>query len=98
MLYGLETCVVTPHIGRILGGFHHRVSHRLTGRKPHQGRDNVWLYPLPEDAMVEAGLQDVETYTSRCHNTVTQFIVTRPIMNLCLAAERRQSSWVSRRW
>ena len=36
--------------------------------------------------MAEAGLQDVETYIYRRHNKVTQFILTRPITNLCLAA------------
>ena len=38
--------------------------------------------------MAEAGMQEVETYISRHQNTVTQFIATRPIMDLCLVAER----------
>ena len=33
MLYGLETWVMTPHIGRILGGFHQRVDCRLKGKQ-----------------------------------------------------------------
>ena len=41
MLYGSETQVTTPHIGRVLGIFHHRVAHRPT-------RDN-----LREDWMVD---------------------------------------------
>ena len=48
--------------------------------------------------MAEPGLQEVETYSSRLHNTVTQFIVTRPIMDLCLAAERRPGSRVAKWW
>ena len=86
-LYGSETWVMTPYIGRVLGGFHHRLAHRLTGRQPWRGRDGVWIYPPLEDAMAEAGLQEVDTYVSRCQNTVAQFIATRPIRNLCLAAE-----------
>ena len=39
--------------------------------------------------MEKAGLQEVETYIYLRHNTVTQFIVTRTIMDLCLVAERR---------
>ena len=30
-LFVLETWVVTPHIRRILGGFHHKVAQRLSG-------------------------------------------------------------------
>ena len=42
-----------------------------------------------EDAVAEAGLQEVDTYVSRCQNTVTQFIVTRPVMDLYLEADQR---------
>ena len=82
ILYGSETWVTTPHIGRVLGGFHHRVAHRLKGKQPRQGRDSVWVYPLLEDAMEEAGLQEVKTYFSRLQNTFTQFISTMLIMEL----------------
>ena len=48
--------------------------------------------------MVELGLQEVETYIFRRQNTITQFIMTRPIMNLCLAAEQRPRQRISNRW
>ena len=54
--------------------------------------------PTLEDAIAEAGFQEVDTYISRRQNTVTQFIVTRPIMDLCLVAERRPGSRVTKRW
>ena len=43
MLYKSDTWVTTPHIGRVLGGFHHRVARRMTGRQPWRGRDGVWV-------------------------------------------------------
>ena len=43
MMYGSETWVVTYCIGRVLGGLHHRVTQRLTGRQPWQERDGVWV-------------------------------------------------------
>ena len=49
---------------RVLGGFHHRVAHRLTGQQPRKGRYRGWFYPPLEDAMVEVGLEEVETYVS----------------------------------
>ena len=48
--------------------------------------------------MAEAVFQEVETYVSHLQNTVAQFIATRPIMDLCLAAERRSGSRVSKQW
>ena len=31
LIYRLDTWVTTPRIGMVLGGFHHRVAHRMTG-------------------------------------------------------------------
>ena len=78
---------MTPRTGRVSGGFHHSVAYRLTGRQPRRGRDGMWIYPLLEDAMEEAGLQEVETYVSLLQNTVAQFIVTRPVMDMYLVEE-----------
>ena len=44
-LYGSETRVITPHIGRVLSGFLHRVSHSIMGRQPRQGSNGMWKYP-----------------------------------------------------
>ena len=54
--------------------------------------------PSLEEAMAEAGLQEVETYISRLQNTVTQYIVTRLIMDLFLAAKRMPGPRVATRW
>ena len=48
--------------------------------------------------MPETGIQEIETYTTRFQNTATQFIVTRPIVDLCLAAVRRPGAQDLRRW
>ena len=48
--------------------------------------------------MAETGLQELETYLSLSHNTVVQFIATRPIIDLFLAAERRLWSRMAKRW
>ena len=48
--------------------------------------------------MVEAGLQEVDTYVSLCHNTVAQFVATRPTFDLCLASERRPGQRVYMKW
>ena len=89
---------MTLSIGRVLGGFNHRVARRLIGRQPWRGQNGVWLYPPLEDVIVEELLQEVGTYLYHLHNTVAQFIATRPIMDLCLAAERRTGSRVDKQW
>ena len=98
MLYRLDTWVMAPRVGSVLGGFHHRVDRRLVGMQPLQGRYGVWVYPPLEEVMAEVGLQEVDTYISRRQNTVTQFIATRPIMGLCLAAYWIPGPRVSKRW
>ena len=98
MLYRSEVWVMTTCIGRFLGGLHYRVARTLTVRQPQRGWYGVWVYPQLEDATEEVGLKKLETYVSLLQNTFTQFIMTSPIMNLCLAAEKRPGSRVAKRW
>ena len=58
----------------------------------------MWVYPHLDYAMAEVGLQEVDNYVSVCHITVAQIIATRPIMELCLAADRRPGPRISNRW
>ena len=44
------------------------------------------------------GMEEMDTYISSNQNTVTQYITTWPIFDLCLEVEQRSGSWVSRRW
>ena len=44
------------------------------------------------------GLEEIGVYIARHQNTVAQYIATRTIMDLCLAAERRMGMRLSRQW
>ena len=59
LLYRSETWLMMMQIGKVLGGFRYRLARSLISRKPWLGRDVVWIYPPLEDAMTEAGLQEV---------------------------------------
>ena len=74
------------------------MEHSLMGRKIWRGRDDIWVYSLLEAAMADAGLQEMETYIPHHQDIVIQFIVTRPIMDLCLTEERRLGSRVTNWW
>ena len=42
LIFGAETWVVTPRIGRFLGGLQDQVARRLTGRLPRKQIDIKW--------------------------------------------------------
>ena len=44
LLFRLETWVVSLHIGRTLGGFHHQVICKLTGRQTRCKVGGSWFY------------------------------------------------------
>ena len=88
----------TLRMQRVLGGFHHRVACKLTGRQPWKGRNGGWVSPPLEDEMTEAGLQEVENYVSRRQNTEEKYIATIPIMDMCLSEKRRPGPRVAIQW
>ena len=44
------------------------------------------------------GLDEIRVYIARHQNTVEKYIATRPIIDLCLAEERKMGLCLSRRW
>ena len=44
------------------------------------------------------GMDEIGAYTSHHQNMVAQYIATSPIMDLCLAAERKPGLQLSRLW
>ena len=82
LLFGAETWVVTPKIERAMSPFLHGAARRLTGRQARREKNGEWHYPSLEGAMKEAGLTDIRTSILRRQNTVAQYIVTRPLLDL----------------
>ena len=98
MIQGSDKWILMPHMNWVLGRFHHRVARRLTGRQLRRGQDRGWFYPQMQEAMAQVGLQEAETYVSLCHNTITQYIATRSIMDLCLQIKRSPGPRVETIW
>ena len=98
LLYRSESWVMSLRICKALGGFHRQIIQQLTGRMPYWGGGGKWFYPPPGEAMAEAGLQDIETYVARHQNTGAQYISSRPIMDLFLAAGSCPGARFSKRW
>ena len=81
-----------------LVGLYHRVYRQLKKNHPKCSVAGRWIYPPPDEAMKAVGLEEAETYVLCRHNTVAQYITTCPILELCLAVERRLIARVSTRW
>ena len=47
---------------------------------------------------MEAGFEGIRKSFTSSQNTVTQYIATRPILDLCERATQRPGAKVSRRW
>ena len=56
LLYGLDMWVLTPRIGRLLGGFHQRVYLSLVGRQHWRWKEGGWVYLLMSESMAEVEL------------------------------------------
>ena len=61
VLFGAEAWVMLPRIGNTLGGFHHRVAHRLEGMRPRQDMMGRWVYPPLDAEMSDLVLEEVDT-------------------------------------
>ena len=98
LLFGAETWMFTKKMELALDAFQGRVARNLTGRQPRRGRDGRWSYPSLAGAIKEAGIVRIWTSILRRQITVAQFIVTRPILDLCEKAVRRTGARVTRQW
>ena len=94
LLFGSETWVMSPRIGRNLSRFHHRVARRLEVMKPTRDMEGRLEYLPLGTAMAVVDINKVKKYVLRRQNTVAQYIIAFPILEICLEAERRTGAWV----
>ena len=90
LLFGSETWLLTPRLEKSLEGFHHGVVWRMAGMVPKRQHGVTWVYISIGEDLAMLGVKEIGVYIARCQNTVAQYIVTRPIMDLCLTASGSQ--------
>ena len=83
LLFGSETLVVTPRMGRTLGGFRDQVERCLTGRLTRRKPDGNWTYTSAAITRYEAGFQTMEEYIRKLQNAGAQYIATQSLLDLC---------------
>ena len=96
ILFGSKTRVMTPRLEEYLKGFHQRATRRMVGMVPKRQQDGTWVYPPIGAALEIVVLEKIGVYIVCRHNMVLRYIATRPIMDLCLAAERKTGMYLSR--
>ena len=98
LLFGTETWVVTPCMGRVLGGFLDQVTRSLTGWLPRQKPYRKLEYTSAATARAEVKFQTMQEYVWRGQNTFLQYIATQSLMDLCEGTERSPGSQVGMQW
>ena len=97
LLFGPKTWVLTHQLEKYLEDFHHQAVRRMSGMVPKYQWDGIWVYPPIEVEPEMVGLDEISMYIFRHQNTVAQYIANCPIMDLCLAAERKTGLRLYRR-
>ena len=97
-IFGSETWVMIPHMGCTLGRFQHMVVRWIAGGQPWRILERIWEYHQLEMVMKEAGFEEVDVYVTRSQNTVTQYIMVQPILDLCEETVQRTGTWVAKMW
>ena len=98
LLYGSETWSLLPSSLKGLEGFHIRAAWRMSGLWPEKKPNGFWTYPRLKDVLKAAGLDTISHYMDVCWQTVANFIVNRPIFELCAGAVRKRGSPVQPFW
>jgi hypothetical protein len=66
--------------------------------RPEKKPDGTWSYPPSKDVLEAAGLQTIAHYMDVRRQTVANFILNRPIWELCAGAVRRRGSPIRLFW
>jgi hypothetical protein len=98
LLYGSETWSLSPSSQKRLEGFHIRAAWRMSGLRPEMKPNGSWTYPRSADVLKACGLQTIVHYMDVRRQTVANFIVNRPIFELCAGAARKRGSPVRPFW
>ncbi len=98
LLYGSETWSLPPLSIKQLEGFHIRAAWRMSGLRPEKKPNGSWSYPCSVDVLEKAGLETITHYMGVRRQTVANFIVNRPIWELCAGAVQKRGLPIQPYW
>ena len=97
-LFGSETWVVIPRLGKALVGFQAQVARRLAVPLPQRTPEGKCTYTLVETAREEAEFLTMEEYIRRRQNIVAQYIATWSLLYLFEGTERASGAQLGMWW
>ena len=84
---------------KTLEGAHIGFTIEIAWMRPRREEEVWWVYPHLVDVLRSVGLKNIVTYIGRRQNTVTDWVATRPILDLCQKAEEPTEGGLPRqRW
>ena len=93
LLFGSETWNITPSLIKSLEGFHIRAAyHMVSKHKPVRHPDGFYAYPDSLKVLEEAGLYCIAHYMEVRRQTISEFIVNRPIFDFCREGKRQRGT------
>jgi hypothetical protein len=99
LLFGSETWNITPSLIKSLEGFHIRAAYRMVSKhKPVRHPDGSYTYPHSAKVLEEAGLYCIAHYVEVRRQTISEFIVNRPIFDFCREGERQRGTCPRQMW
>jgi hypothetical protein len=90
LLYGSETWSLSPLSMKRLKGFHICAAWQMSGKRPERNVDGSWTYPRSEEVLEAVGMKSISHYLAVRQQTIANFIVNRPIHELCTGAARKR--------
>ena len=72
LLFGSETCVLTPWLEKYLQGFHHQSARSMASMGPKRQEYGTWVYPPIEASLEMVGMEEIRVYIACLQNTVAQ--------------------------
>ena len=84
-MHGSKTWNLTKTALARLEGFHVRAAYKMARKyRPKRGANGVWVYPKTADVLGERGMDSIAKYIQACHQTITTYMATRPILVACV--------------
>ena len=99
LLFGSETWCMSTVALKSLEGFHLQAAYRMAYvNKPRQGPNQTWKYPESAATLEEVRLYPIAYYVQVRGQTITCFIVNRPIFVYCTGGERKRGTSPHQWW
>ena len=99
LLYGSESWNLSTTALARLEGFHVKAAYRMAKvHKPRKGPNHVWVYPATSDVLKECGMHSISHYIGVRRETISKYVIDRPILTTCMEGERRRGSAPQQWW